>query len=165
MRFYCQTVDLAYLDSALYRIENQVIVNASPGQVFKVFEDENSWPEWVEAINKVEWTSPKPFGVGTTRTVILKAVTADEKFIAWDPGKRFTFYFTATSVPFAHKFCEDYQLEPVDKGKTKLTHVVAFQPCFLLKAVGPILKRNMATIFLKALQSLANTAENIRQEV
>lgn len=159
MRFSCRPVDLARLDSVAYRIENNVIVNASPERVFEVFEDGNSWPEWVDAIDNVEWTSPKPFGVGTTRTVTLKGVKAYEKFIAWDPGKRFTFYFSETSLPFMRSFCEDYQLEPLDTGKTLITHVVAFEPHFMLKVLGRVLKRIMGNMFKEALMSLRTFVE------
>ncbi len=97
MQFSCSTVDLKFLDSAPIKFVNEVEINASPERVFDVFEDGKSWPKWFKEVVKVEWTSPKPFGVGTTRTVTLKTMTVHEKFIAWDTGKRFTFYFTATS--------------------------------------------------------------------
>jgi ribosome-associated toxin RatA of RatAB toxin-antitoxin module len=156
MQFYCDPIELAYLDTAPYRIENQVIVKASPERVFELFEDGNSWVQWVDAIDRVEWTSPQPFGVGTTRTVRLKALTVYEKFIAWDRGKQLSFYFSSTSLPFARAFGEDYQLEPIDNGNTKITHIVGFEPHFLLKVIGPTLKRSMCTTFQTALQSLAN---------
>jgi uncharacterized protein YndB with AHSA1/START domain len=138
MKFTCRTVDSNFLESAPLRFVNEVEINASPEQVFKVFEDGESWPKWFKDIIKVEWTSPKPFGVGTTRTVTLKTMTVYEQFIAWDPAKRFTFYFTATSVPLFHAFCEDYRLEPIGKGKTKFTYIVAYEPRLLLKLAGPI---------------------------
>jgi uncharacterized protein YndB with AHSA1/START domain len=138
MKFPCRRVDLGFLESAPLKFVNEVEINASPEQVFKVFEDGESWPKWFKDIIKVVWTSPEPFGVGTTRTVTLKTMTVYEHFFVWDPGKRFTFYFTATSVPLFHAFCEDYRLEPTDNGKTRFTYIVAYEPRLLLKLAGPI---------------------------
>jgi hypothetical protein len=123
--------------------------------VFKVFEDGESWPKWFKDIIKVEWTSPKPFGVGTTRTVTLKTMTVYEQFISWDPGKRFTFYLTAASVPFLHALCEDYRLEPLGNGKTKFTYIVAYEPRLLLKLAGPIGRWIFGNMFHNAVLSLA----------
>lgn len=161
MRFPCRPVDLTFLDSAPYQIKNEVIINASPERIFEVFEDGDSWCKWVKAINKVEWTSPKPFGVGTTRTVNLNNVKAYEKLIVWDTGKRLAFYFAATSIPFARAFCEDYQLEPLDNGKIKIRHTVAFEPNNLSKVAGPIMKRIMRNMFRNALHSLADLLQSM----
>jgi len=161
MRFSCRTVELEFLDSAPVKLVNEVEINASPERVFEVLEAGESWPKWFKDIVSVEWTSPEPFGVGSTRTVTLKTMTACEKFIAWDIGKRFTFYFTATSQPIAHAFCEDYRLEASGKGKTKFIHTVAYEPRLLLKMAGPIGKRNLKNMFQNGAQSLATFMEEV----
>ncbi len=139
MKFNCRSVDLRFLESAPVRFVNEVEINASPEQVFKVFEDGESWPKWFKDIIKVEWTSPKPFGVGTTRTVNRKPmIVVYEQFIAWDPGKRFTFFLTAINRPIVHALCEDYRLESLGNGKTKFTYIVAYEPRLLNKLAGPI---------------------------
>lgn len=155
VQFSCRAVDLEFLDSAPVRFVNVVEINASPERVFEVLEDEDSWPKWFKGIVKVEWTSPKPFGVGSSRKVMLKAMAVDERFIAWDPGKRFAFYFTATSQPVAHAFCEDYQLEALDDGRTKFTYTVAYEPRFLIQMAGPIGKRIFGKMFQNGARSLA----------
>jgi len=147
MKFTCRAMDLSFIESAPHRFVNEVEINASPERVFEVFEDGESWPNWCPDLIKVEWTSPKPFGVGSTRTVTLKTMTVYEHFIAWDPGKRFTFYLTAINRPIARAFCEDYRLETLDKGKTKFTYTVAYEPRLLLKLAGPIGKRIMGNMF------------------
>jgi hypothetical protein len=45
------------------------IIKARPEVIFDVLEDPLSWTVWAFPIQKVEWTSPKPFGIGTTRSV------------------------------------------------------------------------------------------------
>ena len=56
-------------------------------------------------IDRVDWTSPRPFGVGTTRTVTFQGggMEVYETFIAWDPGKHMAFTFDQSigkSKPF-----------------------------------------------------------------
>lgn len=147
---------MADLESARFPIVNQVTVDATPERIFEVFEDAESWPQWVESIVNVKWTSPKPFRAGTTRIVTLKGVAADETFITWDPGKRMTFYFNATSVPFAKCFCEDYWLENAGNGQTVVHHTVVFEPNLLTFFMGPILRSSMRKMFKVALQSLSD---------
>ncbi len=60
------------LDSAPVRFVNEVTINATPERVFEVLEDFDAWPEWFNDIVKVEWTSPRPFGVGTIRNADLQ---------------------------------------------------------------------------------------------
>lgn len=71
MRFTCRPVDASFFDIAPMRFKNEVEPDAPPAMVFAIFDDEQSWPEWFRAIHKVVWTSNKPHGVGSTRTVSL----------------------------------------------------------------------------------------------
>ena len=85
MRFSGRPVDASFFDTAPMRFKNVVELNASPAKVFAIFEDGESWPQWFRAIHKVAWTSNKPYGVGTTRTVWLTPVTLDEHFMGAGP--------------------------------------------------------------------------------
>ncbi len=158
-RFPCRPVDLNFLNSAPVRFVNEVTINASPERVFAVLEDPESWPKWFKDIVRVEWTSPRPFGVGTTRTVTLKTMTVYEKFITWETGKRFTFYFTETSMPFAHAFCEDYRLESSGNGRTQFTYIVAYEPRFLIRLAGPVGRLIIGRMFRNGARSLATYME------
>ena len=154
-QFKCKEVDLSFLETAPIKFVNIVTLDSTPQRVFEVFEDPKAWPRWFKDIIKVEWTTPKPFGVGTTRVVTLKTMKAYEKFFIWETGKRFAFYFTATSIPFAKAFCEDYQLEELGDGKTKFTYTVVYEPNLLLKMTGPIVKLILGNMFKKSVISLA----------
>lgn len=138
MRFACRPVDLDFIESAQIRFVNEVGINASPEEVFTVLSDTDSWPRFLKDVIKAEWTSPEPHGVGSTRKLILKGMTAMEKFIVWDPGKRFTFYIVETNAPLVRALCEDYRLEPAGGGKTVLTYVLALEPTLMLKLTGPM---------------------------
>ncbi len=84
-------------------------VPAPAADLFRCLEDGPAWKEWLDL--DVEWTSEKPFGVGTTRTVRTGRQQIDEEFLAWDPGRRMNFYFTASTLPLA-AFAEDYLIVP-----------------------------------------------------
>ena len=156
MEFSCNKVGMDFVESAPERIVNEIELEASPERVFEVLENGDAWPRWFDDILKVEWTSPKPFGVGTTRIVTLKPMTVYEEFIAWETGKRFTFCFTGTSLPFMKALCEDYRLEPLGKNRTKFTYIVAYDPHLHIELAGPIGKWALGNMFQNATHSLAN---------
>lgn len=155
LRFSCREVGQDFLESAPVRFVNEVTINATPERVFEALEDPELWPKWFNDIVKVDWTSPKPFGVGTTRTVTLKAMTVFEKFSVWETGERFTFYFTETSLPFAHAFCEDYRLVDSGNGTTRFIYTVALEPRLLIRLGGPVSKFIMGRMFRNGARSLA----------
>ena len=47
-------------------------------RLFAMFELGETWSEFFPVIRKVEWTSPRPFDVGTTRTVTIDDIIAVE---------------------------------------------------------------------------------------
>jgi hypothetical protein len=111
MHFTCRPVDTSFFDTAPMRFKNEVELDAPPAMVFAIFGDERSWPEWFRAIHKVVWTSNKPHGVGSTRTVSLSTATIYEHFFRWEQDRRCSFYLTGASMPLAHALAEDYLLE------------------------------------------------------
>jgi carbon monoxide dehydrogenase subunit G len=155
MKFACRPVGLDFIESAPLRFVNEVEINASPEEVFKVLADAESWPRFLKDAIKAEWTSPEPHGVGSTRTLILKGMTAQEHFIAWEPGKRFTFFVPEITAPLARAICEDYRLEPAGRGKTRFTYVVACEPGLLLRLTGPFGRWLLGSMFRKVAHSLA----------
>jgi hypothetical protein len=156
LKFKCQPVNLDYIEKAPYKSVNEVTVDASTQEIFEFFEKGESWVNWISFISKVEWTSPKPFGSDTTRNVTLNGIKVDEVFVVWDNGKRLSFYFATTSVPFVKSLLEDYQLLEVNTRKTKIIHTVAFEPHFLTKIVGSVMHKQMGNTFNNAISDLPN---------
>jgi len=138
MSFPCHPVEASFFDTAPIRFKNAVEVEARPAEVFAIFEDGESWPIWFSGMRKVVWTSNKPYGVGTTRTVWFPLVSIDEHFFRWEQDRRFSFYLTAHSMPLVHALAEDYLLEEVAPGRTRFTYSVAFEPRLALSMGGPI---------------------------
>ena len=96
----CEPVGLDYFASSPVRIVSEVTVKASAAQAFAALEAAAAWPKWAPAITNVEWTSPRPFGLGTTRTVsMVGGMVAEESFIGWEQDRLMAFYFTRANMP------------------------------------------------------------------
>jgi hypothetical protein len=160
MAFTCREENIRFLETAPEKVVNVVEVPATPEAIFKVFEDDKAWTEWFEGITHVDWTSPRPFGVGTTRTVSLGAMKVWEHFFIWEENKRFSFYFTQTKLPFVKALVEDYQLEAINESSTRFTYTVAYEPALPLKLAGPIGKSALRKTFGRAAKSLVTYMKN-----
>ena len=124
----CVEVDANYVNIAPKVFTALVEVNATPEQVFEVFEDADAWPAWAMPIKKVTWTSEKPYGVGTTRTVEMIGMTGDEVFIAWDYPRHMAFCFTHCTETLIASFAEDYIVKDLGNGKTSVQWTMAMTP-------------------------------------
>lgn len=124
----CELVDLSFIQNAPYRFSNSVDLAITPEQVFEVLSDAESWPQWAKVITKVTWTSPQPYGVGTTRTVdMLGGLVGDEEFLAWEPYSYLAFRFNTASNKAIAAFAEEYRVVPTPGG-CRLTWTVAQKP-------------------------------------
>ena len=162
--FECTPVGLDFINTSrnVYRAEQ--IVKATPEQIFEVFEDEVAWTEWAPPILKVEWTSPKPFGVGTTRTVSMMGdIVGYEEFIAWERGKHMAFTFLRCSKPDPERFLEDYRVTDLGNGTCRVVWHMAmenrgeprwFEP--LTRPVMAMANRWMLKRFKKYTEKYAN---------
>ena len=133
--FPCERVDLSFVDAdsdkGRFLFRNSVDLAVTPEQLFEVFADAESWPRWANAIAKVTWTSPEPYGVGTTRTVDGRGgMVAKEEFLAWEPFTRMAFRFNECSTRALAAVAEDYRVEVIPGG-CRLTWTMA------LGAAGP----------------------------
>lgn len=126
--FECKKVGLEFLDQTPNVFKAEEIVRATPEQIFEVFEDANAWTVWAMPIQNVEWTSPKPFGVGTTRTVsMMGGLAGYEEFVAWERGKRMAFTFVGTSEDMIESFLEDYRVTDLGDGTCRAEWYMALE--------------------------------------
>jgi len=129
--FACQTFGMDYYDRAPQRYVNTVTLPCTPAQAFEVFEDPASWPRWARpGIAEVIWTSPRPYGVGTTRTVVFYGgMEVYEDFIAWEDGKTMAFCFYGVSQDDVfNAFGERYEVTDLGDGRCRLRWTVAYEP-------------------------------------
>lgn len=101
---------------------------APPAQVWEQLTSDTSLAAWGPTAKKVTWTSPRPFGVGTTRDVTGPGgATMRERFFRWEEGHRKSFAVYESTLPIFKRFAEDYIVEP-DGNDTLFTWVLAIEP-------------------------------------
>jgi hypothetical protein len=124
----CEPVDETYFDTTPYRHSYPVDLDVAPERVWQSLTSDRALADWGLGIS-LEWTSPRPFGIGTTRSVVLPlhAVTVHERFFGWDEGHRMSFFVTEANRPLLRSFAEDYLVEPTATG-SRFTWTVALTP-------------------------------------
>lgn len=150
----CNKADRSFLNQAKVKEVNTVVLPVSAERAFAVFRDAAAWPKWFGGLDKVQWTSAEPFGVGTTRRVWLGPLRVDEYFFDWVDNQRFAFYFTATNLPFVKTLVEEYQLDPLGDDRCCFTYTVAYDPAFPLNMTGPLGRAALGRTFRKASRAL-----------
>lgn len=83
--------------------------------------------KWCRALSGVTWTSPRPFGAGTTRTARTPggALALKEIYFRWDEGRRKSFYVSEATLPLFRRFAEDYLGEGSSPSSCRFTWTVA----------------------------------------
>lgn len=104
---------------------------------------------WCRLITRIDWTSPRPFGVGTTRTAraMAGANVLEERFFVWEDGRRMAFYAERASLPLFRRFAEDYVVEPVSDAACRFTWTIAAEPKMPAPLANPVNKRLLGTLF------------------
>ncbi|GAB5450893.1 MAG: SRPBCC family protein [Halioglobus sp.] len=126
--FECTPVGVEFLQETPNVFVAEEIVRATPEQIFDVFEDAESWPEWATPIQRVEWTSPKPYQIGTTRSVhMMGGLVGHETFVEWERGKRMAFTFVGASKDATEKFLEDYRVTDLGDGTCRVQWFMAME--------------------------------------
>ena len=128
-----RAVDVEFATSGSNHTTLRQRIAAPADALFRCFEDGPAWKEWLGW--DVEWTSPKPFGIGTTRTLTRRRQRIEETFLAWEDGRRINFRFDRTTLPLA-AFAEDYVIEPTGESSCELAWTYAYEWGGPLKPVG-----------------------------
>lgn len=134
-------------------------IAAPAASLFRCLEDGPAWKEWLGI--DVEWTSPEPFGVGTTRTVTTSGQRIDELFLTWDEGERMGFRFERTTMPF-RAFAEHYECAPTGAETCELRWSYAFE---WGGPLAPVLGKAFGAAFaLKGKRSLSKLAHLFEEQ-
>jgi hypothetical protein len=104
---------------------------------------------WCRIIDELTWTSPRPFGVGTTRTVksLKGANVINEHFFRWEEGRRKSFYVIDASAPLFTRFAEDYLVEPGPDGSCRFKWTIAYESRPSMRPGTPVNNRLLRTLF------------------
>lgn len=159
-QYPCEAVEDTFVDTAPTRLINTVEVAATPQQVWAALEDAAAWPRWATVIKHVEWTSPRPFGVGTTRTVRMSGgMTGFEEFIVWEPYARMGFRFNQATMNGVRAFAERYEIEPITPERTRVTWIMAMAPTGVSRAIVPVTAPVMRRMFGRMLRAFGRLVE------
>jgi len=142
----CRPFGIEWFDQAPVRFENSVTLPITKDRLFEIFEDPDAWSRWATGIGSVEWTSEKPFGPGTTRTVTFwGGVKVYEKFFIYDPSAgRMAFCFYGTTEPIWTRFGELYEVTEDGPDSCSLSWTVAYDPTGVFGRIHWMLRPFMA---------------------
>lgn len=116
-RYALERADDVFLLTASARFVHKVDLPFAPARVWEMLTGDDALSSWSPVITATTWTSPRPFGVGTTREVVLGgAVRLEERFYRWIENERMTFTVDAASIPGLRRFAEDLVLHPTASG-------------------------------------------------
>lgn len=145
-----EPADDDFIASAPHVFRYQKRFAAPPAKVWESLTSDESLTAWSSMIKELTWTSPRPFGVGTTREVLPPGgPRVRERYFRWNEGHSHAFYVYESSLPLLRRFAEDYLVEPDGDG-TLFTWVVAMEPKGALalpfKVMAPVMKASFGRI-------------------
>ena len=150
-KFKAEPVDESFFTTAPTRMEGVFDIGRPADAVWAEITSGNPL-SWCRIIDRIDWTSPAPFGVGTTRRVhALKGSNVmNEYFFRWEEGRRKSFYVVDAGAPLFSRFAEDYLVEPTGPDSCRFTWTIAFasKPSF----GAPVNKRLLGTLFTDTLK-------------
>jgi hypothetical protein len=144
--FRCLPADAGFLDAAPFRLADSFEIDRPAEAVWAELTAEEPLG-WCRILRRVEWTSPRPFGVGTTRTAHARGGALRERFFRWEEGRRKSFYVVEASAPLFRRFAEDYLVEPNGPGSCRFTWTIAAEPRAAARLAAPLNRRLLGTLF------------------
>jgi len=146
--FSAEPVDADFFDTAPFRIGAAFEIPLPAEEVWAELTADNPLA-WCRLLKDVTWTSPRPFGVGTTRTARAMGGlnTIRERFFRWEEGRRKSFYVLEGSLPLFRRFAEDYLVEPTSERSCRFTWTIAAEPRPAARIGNPGNRRLLGTLF------------------
>jgi uncharacterized protein YndB with AHSA1/START domain len=150
-----QPCDESIFSTAPYVYRYPVELDVCPERVWESLTSDRALAAWGLGLHSLTWTSPRPFGVGTTREVVLpgKVLTVRERFFRWEEGSRKSFYGTEVNRPVLNRIAEDYLVEKTDSG-SRFTWTIALEPTDrtkrLLQIAAPVNKLTFHAVPIRA---------------
>lgn len=138
----------SFLAEATRRVIVDVTVNRSAADVWAELTEDNPMAPYCRAITDITWTSPRPFGVGTTRTtrVLGGLFKLDEVYPHWEDERRKVFVGVRTIPPVMRRVAEEYLVEPVDDASCRFRWTAVWEPSVLGRPLGFVGKAVFASI-------------------
>jgi uncharacterized protein YndB with AHSA1/START domain len=138
-----EPADETFFETAPFTHSYPVDLPVPPERVWAALTSDQSLAAWKLPVRSLTWTSPRPFGVGTTREVVLsgRTMAIRERFFRWEDGHRMSFAATACDRNLLRRFAEDYLVEE-RPGGSRFTWTIATEPtpkaAWLFRASDPL---------------------------
>lgn len=152
-------MDLEFLANPPEWMEFEGTIDRSADAVFDILADPSKLGLWLKDFKDARWLTEPPHGEGSKRQVKLKLITVEERFLAWEPGKRFAFVMDATSLPIVDAMGEDMRIEPRGENRCHIVWRVAYSPTSIGRAVKPVARMVFGKLFRDSLVALKALAE------
>ena len=138
-RFELKPADESFLDSAPQRFAETFDIARPASEVWAELVADGAL-SFCRSLRGARWTSPRPFGVGTTRDMpaLFGALVVEERYFRWEEGRRQSFYVERASMPLFRRFAEDYLVEETSPDSSRLTWTIAMEPSPLGRPGGPL---------------------------
>ena len=146
--FPAQPVEETFFDTAPLRLAETFEVARPAARVWQDLTEDNPL-SWCRILRDITWTSPRPFGVGATRTArtLGNATVLHEHYFRWEEGRRQSFYVLEANVPFFRRLAEDYLVEPVSETACRFTWTIAVDPHPAARLANPVNRVLLSTLF------------------
>jgi len=147
MAFACAPTEVAFVDTAPYRFAETFHIDQPAAEVWGQLTGDNAL-HWCRAITRLTWTSPRPFAVGTTRSVrVLGMIGLDERYDVWEEGRRKAFVGLQCNLPLLSRVAEEYIVEPVTDSSSTFNWKIGVEPSGAGKPGMPLNKQIFASLF------------------
>ncbi|WP_330230970.1 SRPBCC family protein [Nocardia sp. NBC_00508] len=145
----------SYLDDIAtmrHHLRTERTVRSSADRAFGILATGEGQREWAEGYRSTTWYGTTPHGTATVRDIHLRWITVRERFLVWEPGRRFCFSADAMSIPLAHRLIEDITFESIDEHSCVLRWQVHLDTAALLR---PVQERLVSTTFAPMFERFA----------
>lgn len=146
--FSSEPVDASFFETAMVRMSARFEVARPAADVWGELTGDEAL-HWCRILQRVTWTSPRPFGVGTTREVkaLWGGMYLREYYFRWEEGRQHSFYVVEASAPLAKSLAEDYLVEPTGESSCRFTWTIALEPTPLGAPGVPLNRRLLRTLY------------------
>jgi len=151
--FDCDSCWDGFLDAAPCRVEAVELVPASAEATFAAIVEPAQRVRWSPGMIDARWLTPPPHGPGSERRVNHEALRSDQRVVAWEPGRRFSFYLTRAGTPAASQFMEEFMLSDEPFG-TRVRWRIGWRLRLPLRALGGLSERAAGPMFRSYLGGL-----------
>jgi hypothetical protein len=152
----------SFFQTANLRVTEVMEARCTPEKLMETLAGDTIWTEWAPALKKVEWTSPKPHGQGSKRTVHLAGGQAvKENFFIWKDKQQIAFYVEEATISGIDSFAENYVIDVLDNGKAVRMHwTVAIQVTGIGALFIPVSRFFMSMFFKRWLKNYSRILES-----